>query len=85
MPDTPPAPPAKSSLPFVGIVLLLLGISNGFIADYAKTLDPGTLRRALLLLADAARLSVGGGIGCIVVGLVQNRKLAREAQANQGG
>lgn len=49
--------------------------------QYAQDLEPGALRAFAFVLADVLRASFLVGIACLVIGLVRNRRWAREAAA----
>jgi hypothetical protein len=72
-------PPKKSVLLPLGILLILLGIVTPRpLAQAASGMEPGTLRSVMFLFTDVLRLSFFAGVGCIIIGILRNRKLKQQ-------
>ena len=71
--------PEKSKLVPIGILLIILSQFSRLVSNAARSVDEGILRAALLLTTEALRVSFLIGIGCIIIGIIRNKKQSKGA------
>lgn len=59
----------------LGIVLILIGVLAPLpLSQAARSMEPGGLRSIALIATDVLRLSFFGGVACVIIGVLRNRK-----------
>ncbi|HEY4283180.1 MAG TPA: hypothetical protein VGM62_08950 [Chthoniobacterales bacterium] len=69
----------KSILVPLGVFLILLGLVMPLpLSPAAESMPPGTLRSVSFLAINLFRLCFFVGVGCVIIGVLRNRKLKQE-------